>query len=143
MMQRRPRSRSVHRSAAILLAALVCLLVVVVIGTLLMQTVLRQQRQLLHAQEQVQVFWLAESAVQRAVTRLTAAADYGGETWQAAGRSARGPWTGVAVIRVETAPGDPARRRVVVEARCGDEPSRRVAQRRQVVVLLPAQGASS
>ena len=137
------RSSPIRRSAAILLAALVCLLVVVAVGTLLMQSMLRHQRQLLHAQEQVQVFWLAESAVQRAATRLKSAGDYRGETWQVEGRSARGPWTGVVAIRVETVPGDPARRQVVVEAHCGDEPSRRVAQRRQVVVLLPAQGASS
>jgi hypothetical protein len=139
----RARPRRIRRSAAILVAALVCLVVVAVIGASLMQTVLLQHRQLLHDQDQLQVFWLAESAVQRAAMRLTAAPAYRGETWQVEGRSARGPWTGVAIIRVEIVPDDIARRQVVVEAHCGDEPSRRVAQRRQVVVLLPVQGVSS
>ena len=128
-----PRSR---RAAIVLAAVLVCLVVVLAIGSSLLHALLLQHRQRLQEQYQLQAFWLAESAVQRASVRLAGSRDYPGETWQVDSDALHSRWSGAAVIRVETIPGDDARRKIAVEAEYPQDPQHRVVQRREITVNL-------
>ena len=126
-----------RRRGAILVAVLVCLMVVILLAGSLVQAIISRHRQLRIQEHQAQAQWLAESAVERGAARLRAAADYQGETWQAAAEELDADRSGVATIRVEMIEGLPQRRRLVVEAAYPDDPHRRVAAIRQVLVDLP------
>lgn len=128
----RARTPAARRTAALLVAALVCLVVVLSVGASLLRTLVGQQRQLLQEQRQAQVFWLVESALDRAAAQLAAAADYRGETWEVDGPAGTGK--AVAVIRVEPAAGEPPRRKLVVEVQYPCAAVERVTQRREVVI---------
>ena len=72
---------------AVLVMVLVCLLVVATIGSLLARQMIGEQRQLRRQEDQVQAFWIAESAVQRGRAQEAASDDYTGETWSLDGET--------------------------------------------------------
>lgn len=122
---------------------LVCLLVVVTLGAALVRAMVDHRRQSLRGQHRVQAFWLAESAIDRAASKLAASPDYTGETWQIDRDSLGGRWSGAVLIRVEQAGTDEQARKVIVESRYPEDTVRRVTERIEVVVKSSASGESS
>jgi Tfp pilus assembly protein PilX len=136
------KSRASPRGAA-MIVTIVCLVVIAALGASLLRSLVAEHRQALRRHDQLQAFWLAESAVQRGVARLAAAPDYAGEDWRveigARGRRVPARTT----IRVEAVTGDAQARRIVVEARCPAEGAESVLQQREIVVALDHPGESS
>ena len=98
------------------------------------------QRQSVELQtRQIQAGWLAESAVQRAAARLSAEANYRGETWNISAQDIGGRDGATIAIRVDDVPGKSDRRTVHVEADYPDDPYQRARQSREVIVSVKAE----
>ena len=123
------------RSGVVLVAVLVALLVVMLISTAIVRGLVVQHHLARSEQQRLQAFWFAESAVQRARSRLEAAPDYEGETWQIE-LPQSGYASGQALIRIEPVENDPNKRTIVVEARLPNDPIDGVLQQRSLVVEL-------
>ena len=121
-------------------AAMVVVLIGMAVATMIFLSVLKLiavQRQSVELQtRQIQAGWLAESAVQRAVARLSAEADYRGETWNISAQDIGGRDGATIAIRVDDVPGKPDRRTVRVEADYPDDPYQRARQGREVIVRV-------
>lgn len=102
---------------------IVVLLLVVVMGIAgaLLQSLVREQRQLRSVGRQHQAAWLAEAGVERAVARLRAAPAYTGETWDVPAATLDGDRGGRVEIRVQPLAGQP-RRRIQVTADFPNDP---------------------
>jgi len=109
------RARTRHRAGAILAAVLLSLLVVLLVGAELTRPIVQQRRDSRLAEDRQQAFWIAESAVQRAL-QAAVSPDYTGETWQVSGEALGTGRAGVATIKVEAAAGGSPQRRLVVQA---------------------------
>ena len=131
-----PSSMLSRRVGAALLMTIVCLVVVASLAVSLARSLVAEHRQARLRCNQMQAFWLAESAVQRGVVRLAAAPEYAGEDWQVEVQVGGGPVRARATIRVEAVEGDPPRRRLVVEARCPADGDASVLQTRELIVAL-------
>jgi len=131
-----------RRPGAALLMTIVCLMVIATLAVCLARTLVAEHRQSRWRGNQLQAFWLAESAIERAAARLAATRDYAGEEWQV-----KLPLSGAAVqaraaIRVESVAGQFLQRRIVVEARCPAEGETSVVEVRESIVTLgPAEDA--
>ena len=99
-----------------MLMAIFCLFVVMLLAGALVQSLVARQRQVRVEQNQLQAFWLAESAAARAVSQLRAKPGYKGETWRVKAAELGGNHDGVMTIQVESDEDDAARRRVRIEA---------------------------
>ena len=112
--------------------ALVVVLIGLAVTTTIFLSVLKLiavQRQSVELQtRQIQAGWLAESAVERAVARLSAEADYRGETWNISAQDLGGRDAATIKIHVDDVPGKPDRRTVRVEADYPDNPDLRAAR---------------
>jgi Tfp pilus assembly protein PilX len=134
-------SRSASRPGAALLMTIVCLVVIASLAVSLARSLVAEHRQTRLRCDQMQAFWLAESAVQRGVVRLVATPEYTGEDWQVEVQMGGGLVRARAAIRVEVVAGDPQRRRIVVEARCPADGDASVLETRELVVTpAPAEG---
>ena len=124
-------------------AVLVVVLIGMAVATMIFLSVLKLiavQRQSVELQtRQIQAGWLAESAVQRAAARLSADADYRGETWNISAQDIGGRDGATIAIRVDDVAGKPDRRTVHVEADYPDDPYQRARQAREVIVRIPSQ----
>lgn len=133
--------RSGQRQGAALLMTIVCLMVMAALAVSLATSLVAEQRQTRLRGHQLQAFWLAESAVERARVRLAATPDYAGEDWQVELQLRGAPEQARATIRVESTAGEPPRRRIVVEARCPAAGDANVLETRELTVPLePAEG---
>jgi type II secretory pathway pseudopilin PulG len=145
--QQIPTPLRAHNSKArrgfTLMLALVCLLVVAIIGAATVQALLREHKQLQQQQLRDQTFWVAESAIGRAVARLGADAEYTGETWQIAAEEVDGEWPAEAVIRVERVETDQSTRRIFITAHYPKRPLYGIIQQREITIKLPTSGESS
>jgi type II secretory pathway component PulK len=95
------------------------------------------QRQSVELQtRQIQAGWLAESAVERACARLSAEANYRGETWNIPATDLGGRDGATVAIRVDDLADKPDRRTIRVEADYPTEPDQRTRQSREVTVPL-------
>ena len=135
------KRRSYHRPRGItMFVTIVCLAVIAALGASLLRSLAAEHRQAQLRRDQMQAFWLAESAVQRGAARLAADSAYAGEQWQveagANGRRARAQ----ATIRIEAVDGNALARRIVVEARCPAEDAASVTQQRAIVVTSDQPG---
>ncbi len=123
-------------------AALIMVLVGLAVATTIFLSVLRLiavQRQSVELQvRQIQAGWLAESAVQRATARLSAEANYRGETWNISPQDLGGRDGAAIAIRVEDVAGKPDRRKVHVEADYPADPLQRARQVREAIVSIPS-----
>lgn len=129
------------RQGAALLVTIACLVVIASLAVSLARSLVVGHRQSRLRCDQMQAFWLAESAVQRGVVRLAATPAYTGEDWQVEVRMGGGPVQARAAIRIEAVAGDPRRRRIVVEARCPADGDASVLETRELVVApAPAEG---
>ena len=130
-----------RRAGVALLLTIVCLVVIATLGVSLMRSLVAEHRQAMLRRDQLQAFWLAESAVQRGAVRLAAAADYAGEDWQVEVETGGRRVRALATIRVQTVNGDAPARRIVAEARCpGDGPASVLQTRERLVTLDQAGG---
>lgn len=130
------------RRGSVLFAVLVCLLVVAMLAGALVQSILARQRQMRVEQQRSQAVWLAESAVERGAASLRKQAGYAGETWRATAEELGADKAGQAVIRVEAVEGMPQRRKLIVEAIYPDDPHRRIAVNKEILIDLPPSGES-
>lgn len=133
-LSRSERRRCFGRWGAALLMTIVCLVVIASLAVSLARSLVAGHRQSRLRCDQMQAFWLAESAVQRGMVRLAAAPAYDGEDWQVEVQVGGGPVRARAAIRVEAVEGDPQRRRLVVEARCPADGDASVLETRELVV---------
>ena len=94
--------------------AMVVVLIGLAVATTIFLSVLKLiavQRQSVELQaRQIQAGWLAESAVQRALARLSADANYRGETWNISAQDIGGRDGATIAIRVDDVPGKSDRR---------------------------------
>ena len=82
----------------------------------------------------LQAQWLAEAGVERAAARLSADANYRGETWTISAKELAGANDGAVRINVEKDAGRANRRRVSVEADYPDDPVHRCRWQKQIVL---------
>ena len=122
------------RPGVILAAVLVSLLVVMMLGAALTKAVLLYHRQSRVAEQRQQSFWLAESAVQRAIHALGKSPDYKGETWKVPAEILGAGRSGVVTIRVEKTAEPRAGRRIHVEAQYPEDTVQRILFEREVVI---------
>jgi hypothetical protein len=131
------------RSGTILVVVLLGLLVVMLFGLTLTKAVVTHHRHKRISSFQAQSFWLAESAVQRAVRSLSKSPEYKGETWRLPADVLGGQHAGVATILVETVTEPAVGRLIRVEAVYPEAPVRRVVHKRELFVNLSSRGGSS
>jgi hypothetical protein len=125
-----------RRSGMISVAVLVCLLVMTLICGSLLRLV-HSQRALVRNQERtLQADWLAESALERAVSRLGSEPAYRGETWTLSAFDLGGQTPAVVIIKVEPLrdPAESNRRQVMVQADFPIDAPQRIRSRRQAIV---------
>ena len=127
---------AMDRRGAVLMAALVCLvLAMMAIGSLLSTSLARRTRARME-ERRLQAAWLAESGLERAAAKLTAAPDYKGETWEPSAADLGGRDGGL--VRIEVAPvdGRPRLRRARVVADYPRAADRRARQTKQATIDL-------
>ena len=129
-----PRTTLARRTGAILAAVLLSLLVVLLVGAELTRAIVQHRRQGRPAEDRQQAFWIAESALQRAVHSLANSPDYHGETWPVSGEVLGTGRAGVATIKVEPATGSAERRRIVVRAYYPEHAVHRTLYERELFV---------
>jgi len=129
------------RRGAVLIVILVCFAVAAAVFALIAsQSVVARraaEKQLWTAQAQ----WVAEAALERAAARLTAEANYAGETWTIPAAELSGEDGAVARIHIEGVADRPNRRLVRVEADYPDAPVHRSRWATQVMIDRPAPAA--
>jgi hypothetical protein len=102
----------------------------------LARSALVAQRQFRTRTYEAQAMWLAESAIERAVTRLSEDANYRQETWTIGPEELGGTLGGTASIRVMSVSESPAELRIAVIAEYPNTPERRVRYRRELAVRV-------
>jgi hypothetical protein len=115
-------------------------MVIAALGGLLLRSLIAEQRQSERRRHQHQAMWIAESAVQRALSRRAASPDYTGESWQLTPEQLGGNRSGSARIQVQPVDPDGSQLRILVEADYPTDPVLRVRQRREILVPTPPQG---
>ena len=133
-MNRIRRAKSNRPLGIILAAVLLSLLVVMLVGAELTQAIAQHHRQSRLAEDRQQAFWIAESAVQRAVHALAKSPEYSGETWRLSAEDLGRGRGGVATIKVGAAADSTARRRISVLAYFPDDPVYRTLYERELVL---------
>jgi Tfp pilus assembly protein PilX len=123
-----------RRLGVILAAVLLSLLVVMLVGGELAKAISLQHRQARLAEDRLQAFWIAESAVQRAVRALAKAPEYAGETWRVPAEALGSGRAGVATIKIESAAGAAPPRRILVQAYYPEDPIQRTLYERELVL---------
>ena len=134
--------RTARHPGVALMLTIVCLIVVATVGLSLVRSLVDEHRQAMLRRDQLQAFWLAESAAQRGAVRLATAADYTGEDWQVETDSGGRRVRALATIRVQIVTGDSPARRIVVEARCPADGPASVLQTRERLVTLDQAGGN-
>ncbi len=129
-------SSSPRRRGLVSVAVLIALIVVGLIAAGLLRVALARRSEAEMEERRVQATWLAESALGRASARLAESDAYGGETWEIPAGDLGGRGTGSVVIRVESVPDHPDRRRVEVRADYPKQASRRARRSLEVVLTL-------
>jgi Tfp pilus assembly protein PilX len=133
-VNRIPRAKSNRRLGLILAAVLLSLLVVTLVGAELTEAIAQHHRQSRLAEDRQQAFWIAESAVQRAVHALAKSPDYQGETWRLSAEDLGSGRAGVATIKVGPAAGSTTQRRIAVQAYFPDDPVYRTLYERELIL---------
>ena len=133
-------AKSLRPRGAILAASLICLLVVLLFSGAVVRGIVMRQHSARWEERQLQCFWLAESAVARAVAQSSADPEYAGETWKITLPGTGGGEVGVAEIIVDRASVRPQAkelRRITVQARWPDAPIERIVQTRELMIMFP------
>jgi hypothetical protein len=85
----------------LLAAVLAALMVAMILGAAIAGFVLLESRRTNRAEDRQQAFWIAESAVQRAVHRVARSPEYRGEKWTLPAGGLGAGRAGEATIRIE------------------------------------------
>jgi Tfp pilus assembly protein PilX len=129
------RRKRADRRGLTLVAALVCLIVASLICASLLRLAHSERSQVRSLERQTQAEWLAESGLDRAVTRLQLDRSYTGETWTFAPEAFGGRDSGVVRIGVSSGNSSSARTiRVEADYPAGDDA--RARQSRTLIVDL-------
>ncbi len=136
----RAKQRAARRRGAVLIVAMVCVAVAAVAMVSLLQLAVGQRKLVRAEALHLQCSWLAESALDRAASRLAHDPKYPGETWTLPAAALGGTDGATVTIRVEPVPDQSMRRLVCVEAVYPDDPQDRVRLSKQAVVELQPEG---
>lgn len=136
MSTQSPISRK-HRRASAVIAVLVCILIITMLGTTLTKEMVGQYRQSKTLQQQSQAFWIAESALHRAVHKLKQADEYRGETWTISPEILNTDYSARAVITVKRVTSPKTGYEVRVAAYCPDTKRTRIMVQRETFVSVP------
>ncbi len=131
-----PEGEGEHRRGAALVVVLIGMAVAMAIFFSALKMIAVQRQSVELQTRQIQAGWLAESAVERACARLSAEANYRGETWSIPATDLGGRDGATVAIRVDDLAGKPDRRAIRVEADYPAEPDQRARQSREVTVPL-------
>ncbi len=134
--------RSHQRRGGVMVAVMLCVLVVSLISVSLVKLALAQRRQVRRAELQLQAECLAQSALDRAATRIQADPNYSGETWERSAESFPGNRAGVVRIVVASVDAKTTQRRVSVVADypAGTEQRARVSRETTIELKIPNEG---
>jgi Tfp pilus assembly protein PilX len=127
----RPRRRG--------LASVVILIGLIIVGLVcagLLKVALARRTEVGMEERRLQASWLAESALGRASARLADSDSYAGETWEVGPEELGGRGPGSVLIRVDSIPEHPDRRRVTVRADYPSDSSRRARRSLEVVLSI-------
>jgi Tfp pilus assembly protein PilX len=122
----------------ILIVVLACLAVFGVLLITGVKLALSAQRVARSGEWSVQARCLADSALNRAAAKLSADADYAGETWRLSAEELGGEDAGIVKIEVKTLPDQANRRLVHIEADYPDDPQDRVRYVKETSIELLA-----
>jgi Tfp pilus assembly protein PilX len=128
------------RSGAVLAVALICLLVITALGGLLLRALIAERRQSERQRYETQALWIAESAVQRAMSQLASNPDYAGETWRLETEQNGANAPGSAVIQLRSTADDRTQVRILVEVQYPTDAVYRVRQDRDILIPNPSSG---
>jgi type II secretory pathway component PulK len=132
-----------HRPGVILIALMVFLAIASTIIMAWFKLAAVERHQVRVQQERLQALWLAESGLERAVSRLANDPKYSGETWKIAATELGGRDAAEVLIRIESINGQANQRKVFVQADYPVNPERRNRRSKAIKVTLSAQGGSS
>lgn len=125
-----------RRRGAIMICAMICLLLISLLLGSLLKVALAHRRQVRTEQYRLQAQWLAESALERSVSRLAADADYSGEEWNIAAKELDGRHAGSVKIGVQKSAQRPMQRIVTVEAIYPSGVARSAKRTKQLTVRI-------
>ncbi len=135
LSQRRRRRSS---RGAVLVVVIVCLAIVTAVFVSIVKMAAAERRATRTGQWRMQATWLAESALERAASRLADDDAYAGETWTVTAKELDSAEPGSVEIEIRAIPGRPDRRLVRVRADYPDHSEHRARQSKQVTVQIPA-----
>lgn len=130
------RRATSRRNGGFLVVAMICLVLSTVLVGAVLTLVRTQHRQMAQEQLRLQAEWLAESGLERAVSKLHADATYERETWSIAAGELGGVDAGAVTIRVEPVENHPQQRIVHVEAVYPAGSTQAVRRTRQTTIVL-------
>ena len=140
MSHRRNMPAGFH-AGAVLIAVLVALTVATIIFGTLLKTAAAERAVVRRQQLAMQAEYLAQAALDRAVSRLSVDADYAGETWNLTAAQVGGKNPAAVNIEVESIANEAHRRRVRATADYPPDPVRRARHSRERVIELSRQEA--
>ncbi len=126
--------RTWRRNGIGLPLVLLCIVLAMALGATLVQRVLLYHHRAQLNGQQCQSLWMAESGVQRAISKLRKSPEYRGEVWRIPAVTLGGTDAGRVTIRVEPADGEQRGWTVYVEAIYPDHPRHRVIEQRDLFV---------
>ena len=121
------------------LASVAVLIALIIIGLVcagLLKVALARRAEVERAERLAQAAWLAESGMDRAVTRLSASGDYAGEVWEIPAEEFGGRGSAKVSIRVEGVADHSDRKKVRVQADYPAGSSLQARQSREFVVAV-------
>jgi len=125
-----------RRSGLVSVAVLVALFVIGLVCAGLLKVAFARRAEVGMEERRLQAGLLADSGVDRAVVRLQASVDYGGETWEVPAEDLGGRGAATVAIQVEKIADRPEGRRVRVRADYPIGSSLRCRQSRETVVTI-------
>jgi Tfp pilus assembly protein PilX len=128
-----------RRRGVVLVAAITGLIVVMIMAGTLAQALVQHRRHTRAELQNLQAFWLADSAYRLALVQLRADPNYTGSQWQVSLIRNGKTQIGVAEIEVSRVENDAKQRRVQITARWPDEPLYRATARRVNLTELTPQ----
>jgi type II secretory pathway component PulK len=129
-------NRAPSRRGAFTVIVLVALLVVGMLVASLLRMALLQDRQLGYERLRLQASWLAESGLERAVSRSVADPGYAGETWRLEPGQLESSSAAAVVIRIEKEETNSRLRKIFVEAVYPEEGPHQARLTRETTVVI-------
>jgi type II secretory pathway pseudopilin PulG len=129
--------RQTRRRGLVSVAVLIALIIIAIISAGLLKVAFARRARVTAEERQVQAAWLAESGLERALSRLATSNDYTGETWEIPAEDLGGRGTGIVLIQVEKLADQPSRRKLHVQADFPANSSLQTRQSREIIVPIP------